>query len=98
MKVIWSGRARRKLATLEDYFLDINEDYASVFVDGILEATARLKTFPESGRKVPELNHDEYREVIWKGNWRIVYFYPANNDGPIEILNILHTSQHFSGL
>lgn len=98
MEIVWSGRARQKVASVEAYYLEKTEGYADVFVSGILNATRRLERFPESGRIVPEINHPDFREVIWGKNWRIIYLLPSRENEPIEILNVLHTSQRFEAL
>src|SRR5690625_3722841 len=98
MNVIWSGRARRKIASVEEYYLERAPEYADVIVSEIVKATRRLERFPESGRIVPELNHPDYREVICRRDWRIIYLLPSRPEGSIEIINVLHTSQQFEFL
>ena len=43
------------------------------------------------GRKVPERNVDELRELIL-GNYRIIYHL---NDENIELITIIHSKQRF---
>ena len=45
---------------------------ATLVVGRIIKAVERLQVFPESGRKVPERNDTEIREVI-QPPYRIVY-------------------------
>jgi len=51
-----------------------------------------LKIFPKLGRKVPEFNKNEFRELIIQ-NYRVVYHIQTNK---ILILAIFHFKQKFS--
>jgi len=42
------------------------------WLDGLFKATDRLEHFPRSGRVVPEIGSDEYREIIYRSH-RIIY-------------------------
>jgi plasmid stabilization system protein ParE len=53
----------------------------------IVGAVERLKTFPESGRVVPELSDPLYRELIM-GSYRIVYRLRPGES--VEILTVFH--------
>src|SRR5690625_4850909 len=98
MNVTWSGRARRKIASVEEYYLEKAPGHGDVFVSGGLKAARRLERFPGSGRIVPEIGDPDFREVIWRREWRIIYLLPVSPGEPLEILNVLHTSQQFGSL
>jgi toxin ParE1/3/4 len=58
---------------LQQYYSDQSvPDVGMRFVNAILEAAERLVDHPDSGRKVPEFNQDEVREIIFSP-YRIVY-------------------------
>ena len=42
-------------------------------MDDLFQSTDRLAQFPESGRVVPELRAPEYREIIFRKAYRVVY-------------------------
>jgi plasmid stabilization system protein ParE len=63
--------------------------YAQLFVQKIFQSVRRLTTFPESGRKVPEIGRNEIREII-VGNYRIIY---RSQKQVIEILTVYHSSK-----
>ena len=59
-------------------------------VDGLFDATARLETFPLSGRNVPEFTErSDLREIIFE-QFRIVY---KVSESHVDILTVRHTLQ-----
>ncbi len=64
-------------------------------MDGLLNATQRLETFPRSGRAVPEVEDDDVREVIYR-DYRVIYLYDETAER-IEVLSVLHSSKQFGG-
>ena len=50
---------------------------------------AKIKLFPEMGRKVPEADDPKVRELIYK-NYRIIYQIKA---GYLEIITVIHGSR-----
>ena len=43
------------------------------WLDGLLEVTDALEAFPESGRIVPEIGLPEFREMVYRRAYRVVY-------------------------
>jgi toxin ParE1/3/4 len=72
MALVWSDRARSDLREIARYISRSNPENARAFVMR-LQARARLaaKT-PRAGRRVPEFEADDLREVI-EGSYRIIY-------------------------
>ena len=71
-EVKWTLQA---LDDLEAICLFIGRDapqVASVFAHRAFRATDRLADFPHVGKIVPELEHENIREIIL-GNYRIIY-------------------------
>lgn len=89
--ITWTPQARRDLEAVEDYFLDVAPHYAPLVVDGLLESTARLDRFPNSGRIVPEMGDESLREVVWR-DYRVIY---RTRAARVEVLTVQHTSRRF---
>ena len=71
-QIIWSPRSLRDVESIRDYITRDSPRIADLVVTRIIKAVERLQTFPESGRKVPERNDPEIREVI-AAPYRVVY-------------------------
>lgn len=63
-----------------------------MFIERIIEAVERLETFPEMGRRVPEAEEENIREIIFQ-NYRIIYRLETEQ---VLILTILHAARDFS--
>lgn len=72
MRVEWSDLARDDLDALVRYICRDSAFYAKTFAERILMATRRLSDFPESGRKIPEVEDNALREIIVQG-YRVMY-------------------------
>jgi plasmid stabilization system protein ParE len=59
----------------------------------MIEAVRSLEIFPRLGRKVPEEDRDELREILVFG-WRIIY---EISEYDIDILDIVHGAQRWRG-
>ncbi len=93
VKIVWSALA---VSELRDIYLYISIDsikYANNQISRIRQKTQILKSMPEIGRIVPELEENTIRELI-EGNYRIVY--RINTINFIEILTIHHASRNFN--
>ena len=63
-----------------------------MFIERIIEAVERLETFPEMGRRVPEAEEENIREIIFQ-NYRIIYRLETEQ---VLILTILHAARDFN--
>lgn len=72
MKIIWSPSAVERAAEIAEYISRDNPIAAEKWVDTVFSKVEQLKSFPESGRIVPEINSKDFRELIY-GNYRIIY-------------------------
>lgn len=88
-KIIWTLKAVENLEDISNYISKNSPLYAPVFVQKILNSVDRLSDFPLSGRKVPEFDDDNIREIIFH-NYRIVYRVNKNN---VEIILVIHGSK-----
>ncbi|MDA3970520.1 MAG: type II toxin-antitoxin system RelE/ParE family toxin [Desulfobulbaceae bacterium] len=89
MKIIWSPLAIDRAAEIAEYISLDNSTAANKWIEKIFEKVKALSTSPEVGRKVPEINRKEIRELIF-GNYRIIYRLETAN---IYILTIRHGKQ-----
>ena len=63
-QIVWSPVALRDIESIRMYIAEDSPRVAELVVGRIIQAVERLRNFPESGRKVPERNDPEIREVI----------------------------------
>jgi toxin ParE1/3/4 len=71
-RVDWSQRALQDLESIGEYIAADSPTYAGIVVKKILHQTKALAAFPRSGRKVPEFDDDNIRELIVY-SYRIIY-------------------------
>lgn len=89
MKIIWTELAVKKLEEYADYIALDTPLAALKWIQTIQNSVIKLVKFPQSGRKVPEVNREDIRELI-EGNYRIIYRIEYNR---ISILTIQHSKQ-----
>lgn len=92
--IVWSPQALRDIESIRAYIAEDSPRVAELVVGRIIKAVERLRTFPESGRKVPERNDPEIREVI-ESPYRVVYRMRA---GTVEIATVFRSSRLFPDL
>jgi plasmid stabilization system protein ParE len=46
---------------------------ASMWLEGLFGSTDVLADFPQSGRIVPEIGLPEYREIVYRKSYRVIY-------------------------
>lgn len=71
-RIIWSGRAFQDLESIADYIAQDSPAYASIVVRTIIIQTKTLAQFPRCGRKVPEFDDEDIRELL-AYSYRIIY-------------------------
>jgi toxin ParE1/3/4 len=64
LSVRWTERALEQLREIGAYIALENQDAAKLLVEKVRDATDRLESFPESGRKVPEYMSLPHREIV----------------------------------
>ncbi|MDO9270071.1 MAG: type II toxin-antitoxin system RelE/ParE family toxin [Methylobacter sp.] len=89
MKLIWSPLAIDRVAEISQYIAQDSLNAAQKWVDSIFQVVERLEQFPKSGRIVPEIRQDDFREII-HGNYRIIYKIESDH---ISILTVRHGKQ-----
>jgi len=71
-RIAWSQRALLDLEAIASYIAEDSPAYASTVVRTILNQVKTLIHFPRSGRKVPEFDDEDIRELI-AYSYRVIY-------------------------
>ncbi len=90
-RLIWSEAAHEDLRTLRRSIARESKQAAARVAGEIMESVRRLRTFPESGRIVPEFDDPLYRELI-VGPYRVLYRHDAERE-LAEIMIVIHGSR-----
>jgi toxin ParE1/3/4 len=84
MRIRWSEQARQDLKSIAAYIAKDNPSASRRWIARLRQRAKTVLPFPYAGRRVPELDQDDIREVLL-GNYRIVYqIYPST----IEIVTV----------
>jgi len=86
MKVHWTDTAERHLDAIYAYIAQDSPEYAKRMVDRLTRRSRQIADFPFSGRRVPEYDIDQIREVI-EGPYRIIYHIKPDQ---IDVLAVIH--------
>lgn len=89
MKVHWTDTAEGHLDAIYAYIAKDSPEYALRVVDRLTSRSQQIADFPLSGRKVPEYEMEQIREVI-EGSYRIIYHIKSDQ---IDVLAVIHGSQ-----
>lgn len=92
-RVHWSPRAARALEEILSHIRKDAPGEAEAFLERVARSVRRLESFPESGRKVPELSDQAPapREIIM-GDYRLIY---RTLPGRIQIVLMIHGRRRF---
>jgi plasmid stabilization system protein ParE len=85
-RVVWSRRALQDLEAIAEYIAEDSPAYAASVVKNIVKQTGLLSQFPRSGRKVPEFDDENIRELL-AYSYRIIY---QLQEGEILIAAVIH--------
>ena len=89
MRVHWTENAIGHLINIYEYIALNSPTYAKRMVDKITLRSDQIAAQPLSGRKVPEYEADDVRELIEKP-YRIIY---RIKPGQIDVLAVIHASR-----
>lgn len=92
VKIEWLEFANEDLVQIYNYIYRDSIYYSIKTVNDILNLVDNLKTSPYMGRKVPEYDMENQRELIYK-SYRIIY---KIESGRVFIRRIWHTSRLLS--
>jgi toxin ParE1/3/4 len=93
MKVHWTDTAEGHLDAIYTYIAQDSPEYARRIVDRLTRKSQQIAEFPFSGRRVPEYDVDQIREVI-EGSFRIIYRIKADQ---IDVLAFIHGAMDVLG-
>lgn len=91
MKVVWTDTAVRHLRAIHDYIAEDSETYARIVVDRITDRSRQLASHPHSGRRVPEYDATDVREVI-EPPYRVIYRVAEDR---VDVLGVIHSARQF---
>ncbi|MFZ3041400.1 MAG: type II toxin-antitoxin system RelE/ParE family toxin [Thiobacillus sp.] len=92
MNLVWSHTAREDLKHLRTYIGQDSPIYARQFIQRIIARAEAIRGFPNLGRRVPETDRDDIREIVFQG-YRIIYQIASNH---ALVLTVLHGSRDLS--
>jgi toxin ParE1/3/4 len=90
--VTWVGPAKSDLRAIHDFIASDSKYYAKKVVQDIVDRANILKEYPQIGRKVPEINDENIRE-IFAYSYRILYEIKSEN---VYIIGIIHGRRDFT--
>ena len=90
MKVHWTDTAQEHLAAIHAYIAQDSPEYATRVVDRLTRRSQQMAGFPLSGRRVPEYDMNQIREVI-EGAYRIIYHIKPDQ---IDVLAVVHAAMN----
>ncbi len=86
--VKWTKNALEELDDMGAYISRDSPKYANILIKQIFEMVSHLEQFPKIGRKVPEYNDPNLREILYK-SYRIVYLIKKEH---LEVISVIHGS------
>lgn len=89
MKVVWTDRARLRLQELDAYIAQDSPKAARQVTRRLILRSRQLERAPRSGRRVPEYQRDDVRELLVRP-YRIIYRLQAER---IDVLTVRHYRQ-----
>ena len=90
MNISWTEPAVRDLESIKDYIARDSKYYAKKFIERIFSIVENLMILPNRGRKVPEIDNENIKEIIFN-NYRIIYRIEDFHN--ILILGIIHAAR-----
>jgi len=90
MRVHWTDTAQAHLDAIHAYIAQDSAEYAIRTIDRLTRRSQQIADFPLSGRRVPEYDMDQVREVI-ETPYRIIYHIKSDQ---IDILAVIHGSMN----
>lgn len=93
MKVHWTDTAEGHLEAIYAYITQDSPEYAKRMVDRLTRRSQQIAEFPFSGRKVPEYDVEQIREVI-EGSFRIIYHIKSDQ---IDVLAVIYGAMDLLG-
>ena len=93
VRLRWMPQALDDLDAIAAYISEDSSRRADSFIKEIIKTSDLLRSFPLSGRVIPELHDPSLRELI-HGKYRIMYEY-YEDEAMIEIHTVIHGARIF---
>ena len=93
MNVRWTETAQEHLEAIYGYIAKDSPEYALRTIDRLTRRSQQVADLPLSGRRVPEYETDQIREMI-EGPYRIIYCIKPDQ---IDILAVIHGARNVLG-
>lgn len=90
MTVHWTDTAREHLDAIYAYIAQDSTQYALRMVDRLTRRSQQIANAPLSGRRVPEYDIAQIREMI-EGPYRIIYHIKSDR---IDVISVIHGSRN----
>lgn len=90
MTVCWTSTAQEHLDAIYTYIAKDSPEYALRIVDRLTSRSEQIAEVPFSGRRVPEYDMEQLREVI-ENPYRIIYHIGPDR---IDIIAVLHGARN----
>ena len=90
MNVHWTETAQDHIDAIHAYIARNSADYALRMVDRLTRRSQQIADAPLSGRRVPEYDLDQIRELI-EGAYRIIYHIKPDQ---IDVLAVIHAAMN----
>jgi plasmid stabilization system protein ParE len=90
--VIWADPAKSDLRAIHDFIASNSKYYAKKVVQDIMDRTNILEEYPMIGRKAPEINDENIRE-IFAYSYRILYEIKSEK---VYVIGIIHGRRDFT--
>jgi toxin ParE1/3/4 len=73
VRIVWSPLAIDRAHEAAAYIAGDKPEAALRWLEGLFRIIDSLEMFPQSGRLVPEIGLPEFREVIYRRSYRVIY-------------------------
>ena len=90
MNVHWTETAQEHLDAIHAHIARNSAEYALRMVDRLTRRSQQIADTPLSGRRVPEYDLDQIRELI-EGPYRIIYFIKPDQ---IDVIAVIHGARN----
>ena len=84
--LVWTETAAADFEVIYKYLMRSGRGAAEQFVESINNAVEQLRAFPRSGRVIPEIERDDFRQLLVL-NYRLIYRLFGDD---VEIETIYH--------
>jgi addiction module RelE/StbE family toxin len=86
MRIQWTPEARAQLRAIHEHIAQESPKIAQQVIERVLSRCGRLADLPRSGRKVPDYNRDDLRELSVRP-YRLIY---RVMEEQVDIISVMH--------